>query len=276
ICSMTIKVGDRLPNATFRIMTSDGPKPKTTDEVFKGKKVALFGMPGAFTGATRERPGIIAEADGGTLFLDEVDAMAAPVQAKLLRTLETRHVRPLGGNQEVAVDFRLISATNANLEEAVQRGVFRRDLYHRLRVLSVVLPPLRDRLGDIPVLAEAFLQRYARAHRCPARRFAPGAFDRLAQRPWPGNVRELENLIEEAVILCPGDAVEIDFPSALSEAGDTPAERPPSGAELKPLDEVEHDYVAHVLRSTGGNKAKAARILRIDYKTLLRKLAETT
>jgi len=237
----------------------------------------LFGhRPGAFTGATRERQGLIAEAHGGTLFLDEVDAMPAPVQAKLLRALEDRRVRPLGGNQQVAVDFRLISATNADLEDAVQRGTFRRDLYHRLRVLSVTLPPLRERLTDIPILVDDFVQRYARAHGCRARRLAPGALDQLMRRPWPGNVRELENVIEEAVLLCPEDADEIDLPSfpVSLPAESVVADGRIDKTDLKPLEEVERDYVARVLSSTGGNKAKAARILRIDYKTLLRKLAE--
>ena len=236
----------------------------------------LFGhRRGAFTGATAERDGLLLAAHGGTLFLDEVNAMSAALQAKLLRVLEDRRVRPVGADHETEVEFRLISASNEDLERRVRDGSFRRDLYHRLKVLHARIAPLHERVEDIPLLAEHFLHRYARAHGCRARRFAPDALAALMRNAWPGNVRELENVIEQAAILCPREAVEIPlavFPAALGGGqgwlGEAAA--PSAGATLA---EVERHYIASVLRQTGGNKAQAARILGIDYKTLLRKIA---
>jgi DNA-binding NtrC family response regulator len=233
----------------------------------------LFGYRrGAFTGATQDRPGLLLEAQGGTLFLDEVNAMSPALQAKLLRVLEERRLRPVGSAREVELDFRLVSAANCDLEKQVGAGAFRRDLYHRLKVLHLRLPSLRERREDIPLLAEHFVQRYARAHGCGARRVAPAAIERLRGQDWPGNVRELENLVEQAVILCPPGLAEIPaeafFPAGPADDGACP----PPGATLA---EVERRHVLSVLRQTGGNKSQAARILGIDYKTLLRKLAQS-
>jgi DNA-binding NtrC family response regulator len=229
----------------------------------------LFGVRrGAYTGADRDRPGLILAAHGGVLFLDEVNAMSAPVQAKLLRVLEDRRLRPVGGGDEVVVDFRLFAAANEDLAGRVEAGAFRRDLYHRLKVMHVVLPSLRERREDIAPLAEHFLQRYARAHGCRARRIHPEVLARLAAADWPGNVRELENSVEQAAILCPPEAVEVPraaFPALGQAAGET--------ALVGTLAAVEARHIREVLRQTGGNKAQAARILAIDYKTLLRKLA---
>ncbi|MDP2809990.1 MAG: sigma-54 dependent transcriptional regulator [Rhodocyclaceae bacterium] len=233
----------------------------------------LFGVRrGAFTGAERDRRGLIQAAHGGTLFLDEVNAMSASLQAKLLRVIEDRRLRPVGGETEVAVDFRLIAAANQDLAVLVETGAFRRDLYHRLKVLSIVLSPLRERREDIPALAEHFFQRYARAHGCRARGIAAKALARLAVSDWPGNVRELENTLEQAVILCPPDATEVPlaaFP-ALDGAAPQGVAGPAGDASLAA---VEARHIRDVLRQTGGNKSQAARILAIDYKTLLRKLA---
>lgn len=237
----------------------------------------LFGTRrGAFTGAGESRPGLLVEADGGTLFLDEVNAMRPTLQAKLLRVLEERRVRPLGGGAERPVAFRLISAANEPLEPLIEAGRFRRDLFHRLNVLRVSLPALRERPEDIPPLAEYFLHRYARAHGRRVGRFGPGVVGALAAAPWPGNVRELENVIEQAVILCPEGAIELPLtalPPALGgdgwHAGSDRAEAP-VGATLA---EVEWRHIQQVLAENRGNKAAAARVLGIDYKTLLRKLA---
>jgi DNA-binding NtrC family response regulator len=236
----------------------------------------LFGhRKGAFTGAASERTGLLAEANGGTLFLDEVNAMSPALQAKLLRVLQERRVRPVGGNDWVQTDFRLVSASNEDLERRVEAGAFRRDLYHRLKVLHVQIPPLRARREDIPLLAEHFLQRYARAHGCRARRLAPQAVGAMMRAEWPGNVRELENVIEQAVILCPEDCTEIPlamFPPALGGQGWF-GEAPRASPAPATLADMERRYIESVLAETGGNKAQAARILAIDYKTLLRKLA---
>jgi DNA-binding NtrC family response regulator len=237
----------------------------------------LFGYRrGAFTGATHDHAGLLREAHGGTLFLDEVNAMPAALQAKLLRVLEDRRVRPVGGSQDLPADFRLICATNAPLETLVEQGAFRRDLYHRINVLHLRLPALRERREDIPLLAGHFLQRYARAHDRNCRRLAPEVLTALTAAAWPGNVRELENVIEQAVVLCPRERTELPvevLPPALGGRGWADAVQPDSRAALS-LAEVERRHVREVLRQTGGNKAEAARLLAIDYKTLLRKLAD--
>lgn len=236
----------------------------------------LFGYKrGAFTGATRDHIGLLREADGGTLFLDEVNAMPATLQAKLLRVLEEKKLRPVGGTQDVPVDFRLICATNAPLETLVEQGTFRRDLYHRIHVLHLRLPPLRERREDIPLLAEQFLHRYARAHGRSVRRLSVEAVAALTNAEWPGNVRELENAIEQAVVLCPHERSELPIevlPPSLGGCGWSETGEANGTDKPMTLAEMEQRHVNEVLRQTGGNKAEAARILAIDYKTLLRKL----
>jgi DNA-binding NtrC family response regulator len=238
----------------------------------------LFGhRRGAFTGATTDRPGLIIEADGGTLFLDEVNAATPAVQAKLLRVIEDRRLRPVGANAEVTLDFRLVCATNQRLDGLVEAAVFRRDLYHRLKVLHVEIPPLRAHREDVPLLAEHFLARYARAHGRRTRRFSPSAMSALFDASWPGNVRELENAVEQAVILCEDTWTEVPrevLPPALGGRSgllEVPASE--DAADGRTLAEVEARHIHQVLRETGGNKSAAARILGIDYKTLLRRLA---
>ncbi|RMG38400.1 MAG: sigma-54-dependent Fis family transcriptional regulator [Gammaproteobacteria bacterium] len=237
----------------------------------------LFGArKGAFTGADSHRDGLLLEANGGVLFLDEVNATSPSLQAKLLRVLQERKVRPLGGGGEQAVDFRLISAANQSLEDLIEQGLFRRDLYHRLKVLRILIPPLRDRRGDIPLLASHFLNRYARAHGRRVRRIEPAALNALQQADWPGNVRELENVIEQAVILCPESATELPLtllPPELGGDGWFEGMGAQGEGVARSLAEVEWQYIRQVLQETGGNKAAAARILQIDYKTLLRKIS---
>lgn len=237
----------------------------------------LFGYRrGAFTGATRDHAGLLREADGGTLFLDEVNAMPASLQAKLLRVLEDKKLRPVGGTQDVPVQFRLICATNAPLETLVEQGKFRRDLYHRIHVLHLRLPPLRERREDIPLLAEQFLHRYARAHGRSVRRLSVEAVAALTGAEWPGNVRELENVVEQAVVLCPPESTELPIevmPPSLGGSGWSDTGDAAGYDKPMTLAEMEQRHVREVLRQTGGNKAEAARILAIDYKTLLRKLA---
>lgn len=233
----------------------------------------LFGhRRGAFTGATQDRKGLLCEAHGGTLFLDEVNSMSPLIQAKLLRVIQERRVRPVGGDREQEVDFRIISATNEKLEKLVQTGGFRRDLYHRLRVLGTTLPPLRERIEDIPLLAQQFMQHYSRTHGKRVRQIRSDALYYLQQMAWPGNVRELENLIEAAVILCEDSAQEITLTMLNHIArGEIVAEE--SGQDtILTLAEAERIHVRLVLEMTSGNKTHAARLLGIDYKTLLRKL----
>ena len=239
----------------------------------------LFGYKrGAVTGAARDHAGLLREAHEGTLFLDEVNAMPPALQAKLLRVLEEKRLRPIGGTQDLPADFRLICAANADLQQLVEQGHFRRDLYHRLKVLHLRLPPLRERRVDIPLLAEQFVQHYARAHGRACRRLAPEAIALLQATDWPGNVRELENLIEQAVVLCPPTIAELSA-QQLSVTLGGPLQSPvadrasETSAGVLTLAQVEHRHVREVLRLTGGNKSEAARLLAIDYKTLLRKLS---
>jgi DNA-binding NtrC family response regulator len=227
---------------------------------------------GAFTGATQERTGLFAEANGGTLFLDEINAMDLSLQAKLLRVVQERTFRPVGSSREVATEFRLVCATNAPLDQQVAAGKFRRDLFHRINVLTFRLPSLRDRAEDIAALAQLFMERFSRLHRRNLRRIAPACLTLLTMRPWEGNIRELENVIEQAVIYADPATTELDagtvgdlFGGAQGEWS-AAGERPPSLARMQSL------YIRSVLERTGGNKAEAARILDIDYKTLLRHL----
>lgn len=232
----------------------------------------LFGhRRGAFTGAAHDRNGLLCEAHGGTLFLDEVNSMSPLVQAKLLRVIEERRVRPVGGDREQSVDFRVIAATNQKLETLVREGRFRRDLYHRLRVLGTTLPPLRERVEDIPLLVQQFLQHYSRAHRKHVRQIRPDALYFLQQMEWPGNVRELENLIEAVLILCDDSTQEVTLPM-LSHVVDGESVAEVGHGPVLTLAEAERIHVRRILEMTSGNKAHAARLLGIDYKTLLRRL----
>lgn len=240
----------------------------------------LFGhRRGAFTGATSDRRGLFVEAHGGTLFLDEINAASPATQAKLLRVIQERRVRPLGASAEIPVELRLIAATNQSLEDLVQGGGFRRDLMHRINTLHVRVPPLREHREDIPVLVEHFLVRYSRAHNRSARRLSAEAMSAYMRADWPGNVRELENAVEQAVILCPERVSEIPLealPPSLGGQGWMFEESDGAGrddARNRTLAEVELHYILAVMRQAGGNKSEAARILGIGYKTLLRKLA---
>lgn len=227
---------------------------------------------GAFTGASATRQGLLAEAHEGTLFLDEINAMDLALQSKLLRVIQDRRYRPVGSSQEIPADFALICATNEPLEPLIEAGRFRRDLYHRIKVLSIHLPPLRERSEDIPILAQAFLERFARQHRRNLRRLNPSAVTVLRTRTWDGNIRELENVIEQAVIFADEAATELDAsllrnalaPTDFSEGSSLSSNRQMTMAEMQAC------YVKEVLEQTRNNKSEAARVLDIDYKTLLR------
>jgi Nif-specific regulatory protein len=225
----------------------------------------LFGHErGAFTGAVSRKKGRLDLAQGGTLFLDEIGDLALATQVKLLRVLQFREYERIGGTETLKADVRLVAATNKNMALAVANGTFREDLYYRLNVFTITLPPLRDRRGDVPALAEYFLEKYAREHRRRIRRIASGALDLLCQYAWPGNVRELENALERAVVVCGGVVIEErHLPPALREAT-TPAERPGSGRKAtlaEAVEQLERRMIEDALRESEGNLARAARAL---------------
>ncbi len=234
----------------------------------------LFGhVKGSFTGAVRDQEGLFAAAGGGTFFLDEIGEMTPATQIKLLRVLQEREVTPVGGTQPVPVDVRLIAATNRDVEDDMKAGRFRSDLYYRLNVIAIHLPPLRARKDDIPLLADAFLRRMAGERAQAPKAPAADAMAALMAYDWPGNVRELENALERAATLSKGD----EIPAAALPARVT-ERRAPSVVSDRPavnptLDLVERAYITWVLQSVGGNKTRAAEVLGIDPSTLYRKLA---
>ncbi len=237
----------------------------------------LFGHEkGSFTGAEKRRDGRFVQADGGTLFLDEIGEMPLPLQAKLLRALQQGEVQRVGSDTPINVNVRVLAATNRDLRNETRERRFREDLYFRLNVISIDVPPLRSRADDIPLLAANFLQRFATRNHKNIRGFAPQALDCLLRYPWPGNVRELENAVERAVILCRGDLVmESDLPANVANA---PAieSRPTGQVDLAladmSLDMVEKQAIESTLRQTGNNKSEAARRLGITRATLHNKL----
>jgi transcriptional regulator with PAS, ATPase and Fis domain len=233
----------------------------------------LFGhVRGAFTGAITSKKGLFEEADGGTCFLDEVGDISLTMQAKLLRVLQEHEIKRVGGTETIKIDVRIIAATNKNLEEMVTEKKFREDLFYRLNVVSLHLPPLRDRGEDIPLLADHFLRKYAAENKKPVSRISQEALDHLLLYEWPGNVRELENVIERAVTLSHSSLIlPEDLPRRLRmEAVETPTRFLPSHI---PLSELEKLYIQKVLEETGGNKKKAAAVLGIDRRTLYRMAA---
>jgi DNA-binding NtrC family response regulator len=235
----------------------------------------LFGYKkGAFTDAKADRPGMFLEADGGTLFFDEIAELSPALQAKLLRVIQEREVRPLGASRSEKVDVRIIAATNRDLESRLRDGSFREDLFYRLNVIQVALPPLRDRGPDIMLLGEHFLAAAAaRAHK-PTRSFAQGAVEIMLAYPWPGNVRELENVVERAVALTEAgeiDAADLPPQVRARREGDLLQAAMARGLSLADL---EREYIGRVLAAEGGNKTRAAQRLGLDRKTLYRKLDE--
>ncbi|NKI34620.1 sigma-54-dependent Fis family transcriptional regulator [Wenzhouxiangella sp. XN79A] len=238
---------------------------------------------GAFTGADRERPGLFREASGGTLFLDEISEMSLALQARLLRALQDGRIRPLGVEQEVQVDVRIVAASNRDLGECVRTGEFREDLYYRLETFQLEVPALAERGADIELLAQRFLLEHARAHDRPATRLGDDALERLRSYDWPGNVRELGNAIERAVTFCNGEVVGADdLPTRIrlgaaghsSVCGTDDEEPIPmellEGNVLPTLEELRKRYVNHVLKFTGGNKRRAAALLGVGRRTLYR------
>ena len=236
----------------------------------------LFGyVRGAFTDARKDRRGLFQEASGGVLFLDEISEVQPLLQAKLLRVLEDKEIRPLGSNQSEKVDTRVISAGNRNLEEQVRAGRFRQDLYYRLNVIRIELPPLRQRREDIPLLVSHFIEKFAQNGKRNVAGIEPDALAALKGHDWPGNIRELEHTIERAVLLGKGPMITLeDLPPPLVSRGESALVVVQALAKHLTLRDLERDYIGRVLESTQGNKTEAARILGVDRTTLYRKLEE--
>jgi DNA-binding NtrC family response regulator len=232
----------------------------------------LFGyVKGAFTGAMQSKQGLLEAAQGGTLFLDEIGDMPVDLQAKLLRALQEREVKPVGSTERRHINIRIIAATNRDLESAIRSGAFRQDLYFRLNVVQIKLPPLRERKSDIQLMVISFLEKFSDPHG-PPRTISDDAMRRLIAYDWPGNVRELENAIERAVAMGSGPIVHVgDLPSSLHYPS---SERVPDKDELLPMEELERRAILRTLRETGGDKLAAARMLGIGKTTLYRKLKQ--
>ncbi len=248
----------------------------------------LFGhVRGAFTDAVRNKKGLFSEADGGTLFLDEVGELPAPLQVKLLRVLQEEEIRRVGDSRSEKVDVRVVAATKRDLQQQVGRGLFREDLFYRLNVLNLRLPPLRERKGDIEALALHFLAKYNARLGRRVKDIAPDALQLMAEYSWPGNVRELENAVERAMVLCDGETVTVDglpdlmiaprgAPEGSGQAGADGQGGAP-GAELsikKGSRALEIDLIRRALQRTRGNRTRAAELLEISHRALLYKVKE--
>jgi len=234
----------------------------------------LFGhVRGSFTGAVTNRRGLFEDAAGGTIFLDDVETLSPAMQASVLRAVEERTIQRVGARHDIPVNFRLIAASNANIPALVEQGLFREDLYYRLNVFPIHVPPLRHRPNDIPILAQHFVDHFAKDAGTPPPSISEASLDRLVHHPWPGNVRELRNVIERGFILSHGKSELVLHLSDVPENG--------NGACLAPLvfekwnlRQVEGEYIRAVLEETAGNRNQAARILGIDRRTLYRKIRE--
>ncbi|HEU0033787.1 MAG TPA: sigma-54 dependent transcriptional regulator [Kofleriaceae bacterium] len=264
--------GNRAKHAFVAVNCGAIPEELMESELFGHKK-------GAFTGAVADKRGLFQEADGGTLFLDEIGELSLGLQVKLLRALQERKVKAVGANEELEVDVRVVAATNRDLEAEVARGAFRPDLYYRLNVVEIRLPPLRQRREDIPLLAEHFLRRFGAEHGRTVR-LSNEALRRLEAYDFPGNVRELENIIERAVALSSGSAIGIDDlpvvkstkPTAVEDA---PAAFPAEGVDLERLlSDFERGWVMRALEQTGGVRKRAATLLGISFRSLRYRLVK--
>jgi transcriptional regulator with PAS, ATPase and Fis domain len=242
------------------------PEALAESELFGHKK-------GSFTGATGNQLGRLQAANGGTVFLDEVDSLPISLQAKLLRFLETGEIQPVGETSTQHVDVRIIAATNANLQDRISRGEFRRDLYYRLNVVPLEIPPLRERIGDVQVLLQHFIIQFTRDHGLPKVNVSKQALSKLMAYPWPGNVRELRNVCERLCILLAGRTIDENSlpPEIVSRM--PPASSASSEIELPErginLEQVEIDLIRQALQRTNGNRSRSAKLLGISRDTLL-------
>jgi DNA-binding NtrC family response regulator len=232
----------------------------------------LFGhVKGAFTGAIASSEGLFASANGGTLFLDEITEIPTALQVKLLRAIQERQVRRIGDVRDVAIDVRLIAASNRDLSRAVADGVLREDLFYRLNVIPVHIPPLRERRGDIPFLVAHLIQKVAAAQGKAVRTVSPDALALLEEHHWPGNIRELENVIERAIVLGSGPVIDVDaLPTDLRHptvAGDLPVDLPAAGLDLEAtLARIEQRYIQMALERTSGVQTRAAELLKVSFR----------
>jgi DNA-binding NtrC family response regulator len=268
LCARTIpNLSPRKNNAFVAINCSAIPETLMESELFGHER-------GAFTGAAARRLGCFELANGGTLLLDEISEMPVSLQAKLLRVLEDRRIRRLGGSQELAVDVRVLAATNRDPQEAVRQGSFREDLLYRLNVITVELPPLRLRKEDIPLLAQHLVAQLAERHGRPAKLLSPAAVEALQSHSWPGNVRELRNVIERAVIICSSEVIERHHlaPYPLEQRAQSRGEDTLTLPVGTPIEEVERRMILRTLQKTENNKTRAAELLQISLKTLHNKL----
>jgi len=248
------------------------PEPLLESELFGHRK-------GAFTDASRDKRGLFEEANGGTLFLDEIGELPLSLQVKFLRAIQEEEIRRLGDTKETSVDVRVVAATVRTLPDEVKAGRFREDLYYRLNVLPIQLPPLRDRPEDVPPLVEHFVTHYARKHGMKVEAIAPEAMQLLLDYPWPGNVRELENTIERAMVLCDGPRIEaavledrIRYAAAQAKVSPPLVRGEMSIKKASRL--IEEDLIRKALTATGGNRTNAAKILEISHRALLYKIKE--
>jgi two-component system, NtrC family, response regulator AtoC len=237
---------------------------------------------GSFTGAVGTRMGMFQLANGGSIFLDEIGEMTAPLQVKLLRVLQEREIRPVGSDRAIKVDIRVVAASNRDLQLEVDKGRFREDLFYRLHVIPIMLPPLRERRSDIPILVQHFLDKYNAKHQGRACKVADEAMVHLWEYDWPGNVRELENLVERMVVLCEDGAIRVDNlpPNIRSFISEKKIPRPTlteEGIDLnRAVEEFEYRLIDEALRRTKGNKQAAARLLGLKRTTLVAKLRRKT
>jgi DNA-binding NtrC family response regulator len=246
---------DRAARAFVNITCSALPEQLLESELFGHER-------GAFTDARQQKRGLFETADGGTVFLDEIGEMTAPLQAKLLRFLEEKTFKRVGGLADIRVDVRVVAATNRDLEEEVKAGKFREDLFYRLQVMPIPLPPLRERRGDVPILADYYIDRFNREFKKRVKGLSPAATTLLEQYQWPGNVRELRNAIERAMLLIDRDRLEPeDFTTLTRSVGPTQFRLPPDGVNLE---DVERQLLTQALERAGGNQSHAAQLLGIN------------
>ena len=233
----------------------------------------LFGhVKGSFTGAVRDKEGLLVAAKGGTFFLDEIGEMSPATQVKLLRALQEREVIPVGATEPITVDVRIIAATHKELEEEIRRGAFRSDLYYRLNVIALHVPPLRERRGDIPILTRHFLAGDAKANGGEGHDVAEETMELLVKYDWPGNVRELENALERATVVSPQSIIQPDALPERVRSAPTPRLIADAPTVNPSMEVIERAYILWVLQAEGGNKTRAAEVLGIDPSTLYRKL----
>jgi two-component system response regulator HydG len=266
IADMIHQLSERRAAPLVKISCAAIPETLLESELFGYEK-------GAFTGATGAKPGKFELAHGGTLFLDEIGEMSPPLQAKLLRVLQDGRFQRLGSTKDTEVDVRIISATNVDIAKAIAERKFRDDLFYRLNVVHIIVPPLRERLEDIPLLADFLLKRHVERMNKTIGGFAPGVLERLARHSWSGNVRELENVIQRAVAVCSEQRIELHH-LAFSQVGPGPSHGKPTIAVPldTPMEQVESLVIAETLARCGNDKEKAAKILGISSRTIYRRL----